>query len=550
MTDLRLASARPARRTVCCSSSALPWPSGRVREELWRAGAFHALGDAPRYLMNGVFLMDLIQSGTLLTPSDVLPFAERYYAQYPALSIGHHPPLFPASLVPFLTVFGISVASARLAMVTWFLASVWLLHRLGRQLYDERVAGWAALLFASSPVMGSYATRVMSEVPTIALVLLALLCLERFRATGRVGRYLLFSTAVVASLLTRPTAIYMGPAYVLLLLREGGLGRLTSGRVAIVNAGALTLGALLVIGYLTFSPFNSAVVLRVIGEGLGGDAVKAVAMAMVSERALSIAAAAGLAGAALTRDRRVLVPLTWILSVLACTLLLTGAIEARRYTLLAVPALCLIGASVVAAMRTSAHHALAVSWLVGVVALQVYDVARRPPRDLPGYEEAARYVVGIATEPTILYSASADTGYFVCFVRKHDQTRRLAVLRSDKVLTTSRMARLNVESRIARPDEIPGVLHRYGTRFVVIEDRPSGDQTLEWLRDLVRTDRFVQRRRIPIGPGVEGVDLVVYEYLDARPAARDAELDLNIPLVGRRISVRLADIGRRDTLPP
>jgi hypothetical protein len=543
MTDGRRArtTAASGRLLLVVALVVAVWSSGLG---LSRPTAYHGMGDAPRYLMNGVFLLDLLQSGTPQRPSALLQFAERYYAQYPALSLGHHPPLFPASLVPFFLVMGVSALAARLAMVVWFVGAVWLLHGLGRRLYDERVAGWAALLFASCPAVFLFAGQILAEVPAIAMVLAAVLLLERFRGSGRVSAYLLFCAAVIASLLTRPTAIYMFPAYAVLLLRDGWLGRLTSGGIAVVNGLALGLGAVLVLGYMTLSPFNSSVVLEVIGRGVSGAAVSAVAMAVIDQRELAFAMAAGLAGAALTRDKRVLVPLAWVLSVLACALVLTGAIEAGRYTIISVPAMCLIGASVVATARTRMQQAVAATGLASLVVLQVADTARRPARDLPGYEEAARYVVGVADEPTILYSASADTGYFVFFVRQHDQDRRLAVLRSDKLLTTSRMGRLNVESRIAGPDEIPGILQRYGTRFVTIEDQPTGDRTLEWLRALVRTDRFVERRRFPAGPGVDGVDLVVYEYLDATLAARDAELDLNLPLVGRRISVRLADIGR------
>jgi hypothetical protein len=105
---------------------------------------------------------------------------------------------------------------------------------------------------------------------------------------------------------------------------------------------------------------------------------------------------------------------------------------------------------------------------------------------------------------------------------------------------------LSVETLIAKPEEIYPILQRYGTRFVVIEDRESGSATLDWLRDLVRTDQFVERRRFLIGnanPDLNGVSLVVYEYLNATDPAPDAELDLNIPLVGRRIRVPLSDLS-------
>ena len=60
-------------------------------------------GDMARYAMNGVFMRDLIADGGAWTAGDLKTYAERYYARYPALSLGHHPPLVSAAVVPFWT---------------------------------------------------------------------------------------------------------------------------------------------------------------------------------------------------------------------------------------------------------------------------------------------------------------------------------------------------------------------------------------------------------------------------------------------------------------
>jgi hypothetical protein len=102
-----------------------------------------------------------------------------------------------------------------------------------------------------------------------------------------------------------------------------------------------------------------------------------------------------------------------------------------------------------------------------------------------------------------------------------------------------------MEDLIDEPSDIYPILHRYGTKFVVIEDRPSGVPALDWLRDELRSERFVERRRFAIGEGspqLTGVSLVVFEYKEAGGPAPGAELDLHLPLVGRRIKVPLADL--------
>jgi hypothetical protein len=90
------------------------------------------------------------------------------------------------------------------------------------------------------------------------------------------------------------------------------------------------------------------------------------------------------------------------------------------------------------------------------------------------------------------------------------------------------------------------LLDRYGTRFVVIEDRPSGSVVLDWLRDELKGTRFIERRRIPIageGAPTTGLALAVYEYTGARAPAPDAEIDIKIPLVGREIHVPLSELA-------
>ena len=169
------------------------------------------------------------------------------------------------------------------------------------------------------------------------------------------------------------------------------------------------------------------------------------------------------------------------------------------------------------------------------------------PARAGAYEEAARFVLADAgghSAPTVLYSASLDTGNFVFFVRKHDPAQRLVVLRSDKLLTTSLMGRLSVEDRIASPEDIYPLLDRYGTKFIVIEDRPSGSIVLDWLRDELRSDRFIERRRM--GSALGGASLVVYEYAGATSPDPDAAIDINIPLVGREIHIPLSDLRPAD----
>jgi hypothetical protein len=495
--------------------------------------------------MNGAFLYDLWRSAPGWHPADLLNYSERYYARYPALSLGHHMPLLPVALMPFYALFGVSVFSARLAILTFFGVAIVLLYRLVTRIYDPTVAGWACLLFVTSPIIGSFSQRALSEMPAITLILAALNLIVRFRKTGRLRDYLLVIGAAAASLMSRPTAAYMLPAYGVFLVAEGGSSRFKQRGILIATllAGALIVAA--VLGIMVASPFNAAVVGHVLMRGVERSAFRAVLHTLTRERPLAVVALCGVAAALVNRDRRIVPVLIWIVSVLSCVVMLTGEIEAGRYSVLAVPAVCIVAASLAASVRGRSCRQAAAALLLIAAALQLRTSWARPLLETPGYEAAARYVVSRQSAPTVLYSAAVDTGYFVFFVRKHDPGRRLVVLRSDKLLTTSLMAQLNVEDLIRGPADVYPILRRYGTRFIVIEDRPSGSVALEWLREALLTDRFIERRRFPIGDGaaeLRGVSLVVYEYRDAGEPEPGVMLDLNLPLAGMRIRVALSDL--------
>ncbi len=168
-----------------------------------------------------------------------------------------------------------------------------------------------------------------------------------------------------------------------------------------------------------------------------------------------------------------------------------------------------------------------------------------------GYEEAAQFVLQTNPGPTVLFSGDVDTGFFTFFVRKHDSARRVVVLRSDKILTTSLLARTSVEDRITQPEEIYGVLNTFGIKFIVIEDRPSGSRVLEWLRHELRSPRFVERRRIPFRTSdrrLRGTSLVIYEYTNTSPPADDAVLSMSLPVVRSSVTVKLSDLIDRKYL--
>ena len=64
------------------------------------------------------------------------------------------------------------------------------------------------------------------------------------------------------------------------------------------------------------------------------------------------------------------------------------------------------------------------------------------------------------------------------------------------------------------------MLRDFGVGYVVIEDVKYKSPPLEWLREEVKSERFILRKRIPIRSNIkklQDVTLAVYEYKEYTP---------------------------------
>ena len=502
-------------------------------------------GDMARYLMNGVFLRDLAASGAFLSWNGLIRFGEMYYAQYPALSIGHHPPLLPGVLAVAFELFGVSVTVGRSVSVAAFVVAVCALFALATRLFGWRAGGWTAALFATHPAIVSFGQQVMAEMLMLSLVCLAFWQLFVFLQTVRVRHLAAFVLLAVLSVAARQLAVVAVPGYLAAGLISGRWRRLLRREMLLAAlAGVLVLVPLAILTF-ELSPYNVGYVLNYRNRDLestihGGRTVVATHL----QPWLWAGVAAAVVAALVHRDRRLLLPLGWGVGGLFMLLVLTGDLGADRYSLALVPAFCLTAGALDVDDRARWFRRVSVLGLAAILAAQMMASAQVRPVGA-SYEAAARWVVAQPDTPTVMFSGPVDTGYFVFFVRKHDPGRRLVVLRSDKIFTTSLMDKLAREERIGSPADIYPILQRFGTRFVVIEDVPVGPAPLVWFHRELASPRFAERLRIrqqTRDVRLQGSDLVIYEYLDATAPDPAAVIDLSLPLIGRELAVPLADL--------
>ncbi|HWP47162.1 MAG TPA: glycosyltransferase family 39 protein [Candidatus Limnocylindrales bacterium] len=500
-------------------------------------------GDMPRYLMNGVYFYDLLKD---LPLTHAMAYTYQYYARYPALSLGHHPLLLSVAEVPFYTVLGVSVFSARWAIVFFMLGAVIAWFFLIKTLYDEKIALFSSALFATTPFIVGFSRVVLSEIPTLALILVTAYFFYRFVQTDKSKYAYAFAISFSLSVYAKHLAIFMLPIFLLYLLLTRGVRKLLAKEV--ILAVILTFLLLLPLIPLTlkFSQTNiSWVAQKSLSSRVGLSPILYYPRALWQEQLtlpVLILSLVSLGGSLYRRDKRAILFLLWI-GIFYVEITCTGAREAR-YSIYWIPAFCLFAATSVHLFPYRSWKILLSSLLIFTVAYQTYLAFLSQPEYAEGYESAAQYVTENRKGESILFSADIDSGYFVFFTRKHDPYRDLIVLRADKMLVTSRMDYI-VEERITRRDQIYEILRNFGVGYVVMEDKPFKSSPLEWLREEVKTDKFVLRKRIPISSNrstLQGVTLAIYEYKDYVPPVRGRILTMNIPLMGDSIKIQFDDL--------
>ena len=77
---------------------------------------------------------------------------------------------------------------------------------------------------------------------------------------------------------------------------------------------------------------------------------------------------------------------------------------------------------------------------------------------------------------------------------------------------------------------------------MLFEDKEFESAPLEWLREEVRSERFILRKRIPIHSNsnkLRDVTLAIYEYKEYTSPRHGKTLHMNIPLMGGSINIPL-----------
>ncbi len=157
----------------------------------------------------------LLESGW----NDYIPTNEPIYS---SPNIGFRAPLLPYALA-LLYFLNLSFLINFLVPI-FATASVYLIFKLGRDLFNERVGLYAAALFALVPLHAYFSGRVLTDTFVVFFILLTANSFWQGFERGRPKHKVLFGFTLALALLARYTTLWIAPIFVIyILMRDKSL---------------------------------------------------------------------------------------------------------------------------------------------------------------------------------------------------------------------------------------------------------------------------------------------------------------------------------------
>ena len=484
-------------------------------------------GDETRHVMTGIFVRDALRDGGYFHPR---AYAERYYAQYPALGLIVWPPGFYAVEGVAMLAFGPTVGVGRhLTLAYWVLAAAYL-FALARRTHGLPTAALAVVLFGVSREVFYHTRFVMLELPLTACVTASLFHLERYLAGVRRRDLVWLAFWAVAAGCHRYEAVYLVPIFGLRLFFARKLSWLRKREVLVAvvlcslalapiyilamkeiggtQFGNLTAGA--TAGDKAFGPRNLVYYPWYVWFQIGQLA--------------AVACGVGLMTSLRDRERAGLY-WAWMLGVY---LTLSPIAElGTRHAIVWIPALCVFAAEALLWPLRRGYRFATVALVILVVGQSAYWTLHVSVPYVRGYRDAAAYVLGNTRGPTAVLFDGLMDGTFVYEVRTADVERRAWVLRGDKLLYAVRSDPFAGYVDWARDEgEVLNVIAANDPAFLVTEDPPGkfdmpGPKLLR--STIARHPELFERvAAFPVRQNrlewLENRELVVYKYKPHDPS--------------------------------
>ncbi len=474
-------------------------------------GEFDYNVDEAQHAVTGLFVADALHDLPIRHP---VQYAYRYYAQYPAVAILHWPPLFYLFEGISFMLFGPTVVSARLTVISFTVVLLYQWFLLVEELQDSYTAAICVAVLGLLPTVLVFEKTIMLEIPSLALGVGVIRHWIRYLQDGRRNSLYAFGVWLVAALLCKQTSVYLLVFCLFTVLATKRWDRIwrrdmfwVGGMVAALAGPFLAL--------MLFLQGNA------IADDLGSHRMTGIerityyahTLPGIFSPALLALALLGLLGTRRWNTRgQAAVMVCWIAAGYV-TFSLFGQRESR-FAIYWFPPLVYFAVGLLTAFFRKPKLRVAMrglaALLVGMVALRAWS-QQRPY--ISGYQDVASRLVTQYHAGIILFDGRVP-GNFIFYMRALDPKRHFVVLRKSLYADDIRPGP-NSEELVHSREQLADAFRRHGVRFVVVsENAPLRFDVQGILREELQSDQFQLLGRFPITsnePSWEGENLLLYE---------------------------------------
>ena len=481
-----------------------------------RRGEFDYNVDEAQHGVTGLFLADAMRDLPVTHP---VQYAYSYYAQYPAVSIVHWPPLFYVFEGLTFLAEGPSAFSARLTVALFAGLLLYNWFRLVEELQDAFTAAVSTAALGLLPLMLLFEKAVMLEIPSLALVVCSIRYWIEYLDSGRKRSLYAFGLWLSAALLCKQTSVFVLLFCVLTLVATGKWERLW-------NRDAAKVAALVCVLVGPFYGFMLVSQGSAVAQDLGSHQMRGLERWMFYLRTLPRLFSAPLLalsalGIALARrwnaQEQFSVMICWLVAGYA-TFTFFGQRE-ERFAIYWFPVLVYFAAGLLTQYFRLARVRFAMRWVA--VVLVCFLAARGWSYERPyisGYQNVASRLVQTYGSGIVLFDGRVP-GNFVFYMRALDPHRQFLVLRKSLYVNDVRRSASSQELVHGRED-VMDLFKNLGIRFVVVAEDDPEFNSQRILRDFVHSAQFQLLGRFPIASNQanwSGYSLLLYENKNWAP---------------------------------
>ena len=512
-------------------------------------------GDAGTHVMDGVLIYDWVCAGPAAW-IDPVGFAERQYSHYPSLGIGStYPPGFAVVEAAFFAVFGVSVITSRLCVLTFALAAFAGLYVLLRRFADRLPSACVVLSLLVMPSVVHWTRQTMLETPTLALLIWSAVAAYHYYRRPTWARLTCWVLLSVAAVMFKQTAVFILAPHAVLLI--AWTARKHAPLRHVVAAGLGSTGAVAAYCLLISSQGAGPQVFDYILDGRSVGAVLSAESWLTYARWLPdqagwwvlLLGAVGFVVALRRWSPLSAMMLLWFVSFTV----MSGLIQHKQtryffFGLLPIAVWAGLGAGWALARLNGPRLRLAgvtvVTLLVAAAAYR-YPISYRPdygPLVLAQRDQIVGHVV--------LFDGHRDSD-FILAVRQHLGRRKCVVLRASKLLyACAAVPKHRFESFVQSAEQVDAILKDFAFDSVFVERHPRMNLAEERLlrASLSASSDYAlaASHTLRAGPGItpsSNTEVDIDVYLPRRPMARRTDsYQIPIPMDNRVVSVNLDDL--------